>query len=330
MSTGAAPRFSVFLTIIAATLLLAGGAAYYAYAGGAYARPQATCATILRAAGDANLDGFQQASLPGFYRAFVSHFGEAKYEEVAAIYQRVYRLGEPRWEEYHQRAQSAAFSYYDELARRVAELGRAAFVQLSVEERMRLIEDRAQHESFIITAGVKALPPEDGRRIPDPDAFRLGRDRDEFVRREAWSLLPEADRAALGSQAALSSDPTPEKVAFVDRAGLERLEKPYVDAIAGIARAELGDKAAFTFKHGQPLAKAFLQTAAISPASRAECAFPDAVVQGSLFRGVSAWCTLQVPRSGPREPVALTLSLDKHGFTWLVARIEPPLHAVSW
>ena len=82
-----------------------------------------------------------------------------------------------------------------------------------------ITEDRSKYADYIFQAGIKALPPEERKRIEDVEAFRENRDFRRFTDREAWNTLSAEDRAALGSPAALSSSLTPERMAFLEKTG---------------------------------------------------------------------------------------------------------------
>jgi hypothetical protein len=229
--------------------LIAAGAFQYLHNQQAYSEPQKTVGLLIRSAGGADLKGFQQASTPTYYASLVRHFGEAKYQRTLSICRTVFHLGEPRWAEYRQRAQAAAENAYERLHERVASLGRDAFGRLSVEERMRLMDDKSKYNAFLFDQGIQSLPGEERSRIENVEDFRQSRDRARFIEREAWNALSPEDRTALGGPAVLSREMTPEKLAFIDRVGIPLLGAEQKKEIEGIQRSELGDPPAFMFKY---------------------------------------------------------------------------------
>lgn len=296
-----------------------------------YSRPEATAAATFGAVAAADLDGLRRASSVQFYAEFVSYFGEQKRQRVNSVYEYAYRLGLPHWEQYNRKAQVAAATHYNELHDQVTEAGRAAFADMPVEQRMDLIEDRAKYETFIFDAGLRALSETDRRRIEDPQAFREGRDRARFVQRGGWELLSAEDRTALGDSSVLSPEPTPAKVAFIDRAGLRLLSKEMRLEIEAITRANLADAVGFRLKHGPPLAKAFLERGRLQ-FSGGPCSFSQADYEGSLLKGGRASCaaTVFTPSSRHAQPLNLTVSLEKVGFNWLLRASQPQLYRLEW
>ncbi len=311
------------LAVIGARLLL------YEHNRQAYSEPQKTVGLLMKAAGSADLAGFQQASMPTYYAAFVRHFGEAKYHRVQNIYQLVFRMGGPRWAEYRQRADAAADNVYQRLHEKVTLLGRESFGRVSVEERMRLMDDRSKYNAFLFDQGIQALPAEERSRIDNVQDFREYRDRPRFVEREAWNVLPSEDRTALGSPAVLSRGMTPEKLAFIDRMGVQLLGKEEKKEIEGIQRSELSDPPAFKFKYGEPLAKDYLVVAKIPQPLRIQpCSFVREDVGGSLLRGNTAVCAVTF-QAGERT-VTSSVTLRKLDFAWLVESVQPALYEISW
>ncbi len=316
--------------LFAIPLFVTAGVSYRAHLRNPYSDPAGSVGALFRAASLADLAGIQRASEASFYQAFVSHFGAIYRERVNQIYAYVYRLGFPEWRRLASLARYLASDYYETLHNRIQALGREAFGRLALDERMSLIQDRVRFEKFLFEEGVKSLPPEDRRRIEDPEAFRTRRDRARFVEREGWSLLPTADREALGSAAALAQEDTMEKLAFIDRVGLGLLDKRLREEIAGIPRSELGDAARFDFKYGQPLAVNFLRAAKIPSLRPETCGFPRADTHGSLLKGLVARCSVTVRPTEAARPIELTIWLQKRRFDWLVEAVEPALYEIPW
>lgn len=326
--TNTKPSVGLEAALLVLALIAAGGFEYL-HNQQAYSEPQKTIGLLIKAAGSADLAAFQQASMPTYYAAFVRHFGEAKYRRTLSTYGIVFQMGEPRWAEYRQRAQAAAENAYERLHERVASLGRDAFGRLSVEERMRLMDDKSKYNAFLFDQGIQALPAEERSRIENVEDFRESRDRARFIEREAWNALSPEDRTALGSPAVLSRGMTPEKLAFVDRVGIALLGAEQKKEIEGIERSELSDPPAFMFKYGEPLAKDyFLKTKIPQPQGIQPCSFLRQDVGGSLLRGNIAVCmvTFQV---GERI-LASSVTLQKVDFAWLVESVQPALYDISW
>lgn len=325
-------KHSVGLEVVFFVLaVIAAGALLYQHNQQTYSEPEKTVGLLIKAAGSADLGGFQQASIPTYYAAFVRHFGEAKYRRVDNIYRLAFRIGEPPWAEYRQRAEAAAGNAYERLHERVTSLGRDAFGRLSVEERMRLMDDRSKYNAFLFDQGIQALPPEERNRIDSVEDFREYRDRSRFIEREAWNALSPEDRAALGSPAVLSRGMTPEKLAFIDRVGIPLLGAEQKKEIEGIHRSELSDPPAFKFKYGEPLAKDYLTETKIPiPLRIHPCTFPKEDSKGSLLRGEIADCRVTVQPRPQIPPIEVTVTLQKADYRWLVDRAEPNLYEIPW
>jgi hypothetical protein len=312
------------------TALIGASLLYWAHTQQRYSAPAGTIKLLFKAAGSADLAEFQKASTPTYYAAFVRYFGEQKYRRVHAVYEYAFQLGMPRWQEYRQRAEGLADEAYRRLHERVATLGREAFMRLSVQERMQLMDDKSKYDAFIFDQGIQALPADERARIDNIEDFRQDRDRGRFAQREAWNLLSDADRAALGSPAVLSPGPTSEKIAFIDRAGISLLDKDQKREIAGIERSELSDADAFKFKYGQPLARDHFAKAKIPQTPTIQtCSFADEELRGSLVRGDVAVCSVAVQAG--RETHAVEITLRKVDFRWLVDRVQPDLYEeIPW
>ena len=189
---------------ILACAVVAGGVFFYLHSARPYSSPQATVAAVVKAAASSNLGSVRDSSTGGYYADVIGHFGQIKYEQVRSGYQDAFDKAMPRWLEYRQRAESAAQGAFQKLREKVDTLGREAVGKLSIEERMHLTEDRAKYADFVLDAGVKALPPEERKKIEDPAAFQSGRELRRFAAREGWVLLSPEDQKSLGSPAVLS------------------------------------------------------------------------------------------------------------------------------
>lgn len=305
----------VIVALVSALLL------FWSHAEQDGATPESSIQLMVKAAGAADLDALRKASTVGYYEDLVGHFGEQKHERVRQIYGQAFQLALPRWYEYRQRAESLSSSAYDRLQERVASLGREAFARLPVEERMKLTEDRNKYADFLFDAGMKALPPEDRKRIDNVEDFRQGRDRHRFVEREGWTLLSAEDRAALGSPAALALANTQEKLNFLSKTGVPLLGPDLRKEIVDIDWQELTSAREFMLKHGRPLAQTFFREAKLALQKVETCRFPREDMQGSLLRGDLARCesTLGVADTTKH----LVILLRKDGFDWKVDRVEP-------
>lgn len=313
----------LFLTVCAAATF------FFLHSRQTYSTPEKTVGQLMKSASAADLPAFKQASAPAYYGEFVRRFGAAKYQRAANIFRLIYRLGEPRWMEYRQRAEAGAEKNYEQLHERVASLGRDAFTRLSVEERMHMMDDEGKHQAFLFDQGLQALPAEERSQIDNPEDFRAGRDRRQFIERQAWKALSPEDQAALGSPAALARTMTPERLAFIDRAGIPQLSPQDKAEIEGIQRSELNDPPAFELKYGEPLAVAYLTNAKIPVLSTIlPCTFPKLEMNGSLLKGDVAECEAQF-KVGTRT-VKTTVVLQKQRFAWLVGSVQPALYEITW
>ena len=313
---------SVASTAVLLIAVLAAAVCFSVHFSASYSEPQGTASTAVRAAASADLASLGRASTRGYYEDMIGHFGEGKFKRVRAAYQRAYDLALPRWLEYRQRAESAAADDYRKLRGRVDTLGREAVGRLSLDERMRLTEDRGKYAEFVFQEGLKALPPEERKKIGDAEAFRQGRDFRQFVDREAWKLLSAQDRESLGSPAVLSSGLTPEKTQFLAKVGVALLSAREKEEIAGISVSDLSSPRDFMLRHGDPVAKEFLARAAIDANTRlVRCTFPDQESRGSLLRGPAAVCQFEIAVRGTVQP--LVALLRKDGFDWKLDWLQP-------
>jgi hypothetical protein len=221
---------------------------------------------------------------------------------------------------------------YELLRDRIMALGRIKFQQLSLEERMQLMNDRAKFDTFILQAGIEGLPAEDKNRIDNIKEFSSPEGRNRFIERGIFYILPEEDQKVLGSSAALSKSDTPEKLAFIDRSAMSFLSESQKKEISGIPRSELNNPPLFMSKFGEPLAKAFLENLQLQwSLSSKPCSFPAQDMKGSLLRGSEAVCSLNIfskksQKENAENIKTLRLILQKEGFRWIVMEINPNLY----
>lgn len=326
-------KVSKVFIIISILLIISALFLYRIHVRRLYSEPESTTKEFMHAVASANLANMQKASSPAYYARFVQHFGKRKFERVQYIYQLLYREGLPIWRGYRQKAELLASQEYNLLRQRVIELGRKKFSQLDLDKRMQLIEDRAKFYAFLFEAGVQELPPDQRKRIVNIDEFRDQRDRDQFIERELWNVLPREDQKILGSPAALAKNDTPEKLAFIDRVALRYLPEREQKEIAGISRSELNNPSEFMLKYGEPLAKAFLETLGVQWSLPSKpCSFPAEDSEGSLLRGSEAICSVNIFSKKDREQWigirTFKLTLRKEGFRWIVVELQPNLFEV--
>jgi len=309
-------------------VFVAAGAFYRAHTRQPYSEPSRTVAALMAAAQGADLDAFRAASSPAYYQEFVRHFGEEKYRRTVSIFDAVTQSGNQLWSQYRYRADEEARTAVRHLQEKTATSGKEAFLRLGVEERMKLIENRADYDRFLQDAGKKALSEEERKMMNALEAF-LRREETADALAEVWHLISEEDRKALGSAGALASAQTPEKLAFIDRTVIPVLAVGIRKEIEGIQRSELADPDAFRFKYGQLLAKAFFQDHQVRSGSIHEpCEFPKQDQQGSYLRGEIAICT--VPTITRVGTLPMKFTLKKIGFEWLVVATERELYNIPW
>jgi len=325
MAQEASPMARIAVLLVALLLV---AVFLYAHASQRLSEPEKTVSEAVGAAGAGDLSAIRASSTQGYYEDLMGHFGGLEYERVRSVYQAAYNLAQPRWAEYRQRAESAAAAEYKRFHDRVDALGREAVGRLSVEERMQLTEDRRKYEDFVFQEGIKALPPEDRKRIEDVGAFREGRDFRKFTDREAWDLLSEEDRAALGSSAALSSRVTPERLAFLEKVGVPLLGVEQKRVIEGIPSSELASPRAFMLKHGDLRAKDFFDHATIDRKAQVNtCKFPDEDNDGSLLRGGSGSCIFEMTVRGKSRSIEAVFK--REGFEWRLDSLQPDFFMIQ-
>ncbi len=309
-------------------LIVLGILAYQVHRSLAFSEPSATTRALFTAAASGDLDAFKKSCTDQFYRAFVEDFGQKRLAVVQTAYASVYRLGLPQWEEVHQRGLRASYETLSRLRERILALGREEFMKQGVDARMRLIEE-GQVEQWQFAHGVEALPPEERRMIGNVEALREGRA--EISDQVMWNSLAPEDRTALGSAAALSTGNTPEKLAYIDRVGLEPLAKEQRALIGSITRSEIADVPAFKFKYGEIDARAFLAGKRVpTNVTVSDCGFPRADQRGGLLRGSQSHCHVLARVTGTEADLALEVQMRKLGVSWLVDGVEPALSTVRW
>jgi hypothetical protein len=323
------PRPSTLEIGIVVALLVLAGVFYAVHAMQPYSEPQMTVSALIRSANTADLAGFKSSSTPDYYGRFVRYFGEQKFQRITWIYQQVYQLGLPRWYEHRQRAQSAVDAEYQKLHQQVASLGQEAFNRLSPDARLDLMDNPQKRNDFIFESGIKALAAHDRQKIENVEDFKAYRDREQFMQREAWSLLSADDRRTLVDRSALSSVDTPAKLAFLDKVGIPQLSPAFKKQIQDIPRTDLNDPDVFRYKYGEPLAKDFFSQNRIPVAGSPEkCSFPREDFQGSLLRGEVANCEISLPAKN--GSVNMKIDLQKVDFRWLVTGVTPNFYQTTW
>lgn len=292
-----------------------------------YSEPGKTAGAYLTCVSKADLDGMKASSLDAQHASFVSHFGEQKYDRVRYIFSVVYQAGLRRCQEYLDKAEAGGNAKYNELQQQVADAGRQAFLNLSVDERISMMNDRAQLDRFVYDQGLAALPAADRAMIANAEDFRYGRDRYSFIRKNAWTFLSDEDRRMLGSPNVLAEKDNPEKLAFIDRVGIPLLSERSRSEIAGMQRSDLENREAFQLKFGEPGAKQFLADAKFSGQGKILCTY-EMQERGSLFHGNRATCATGI--SGRNANQALTIVLEKVQYDWRVSRMEPALYDIGY
>jgi hypothetical protein len=112
------------------------------------------------------------------------------------------------------------------------------------------------------------LPAEVRALIPDPEAFRLRRDKEEFISRHGWEALSEEDRTLAGSSAALAREDSEEKLALLERLGRAALSseqrRDLEGQLRGVTRAEANSPVVFQQKYGEAALHDALQASGLS------------------------------------------------------------------
>jgi hypothetical protein len=316
------------LAVAGISLVLAAGFGF-AHRKQPHSMPEDSVARLFTALASKNLDSVKAELGEAAYNDFLRTFGVAKHQRIQRAYDRAFRLGAPRWNELRERGRELAGQEYERLRQRVSALGKQAFADLAVSERMRLMDDPAAYDEFVFAQGVSALSGTERPRIGTAAEFRARLDRDRFVEREAFAALSAEDQALAGSAEALSDGQNAAKLSLHDKFGIPQLPTEQQNDIGSVTRAELQDEAVFTLKHGAPLAKEFLEQRSIpADAGLRNCTYPWADDRGSLINGDEAVCSLAIPVSrGQQEAV---VGLRKDGFAWRVTEIRPTLTNIRW
>ena len=253
-----------------------------------YSSPEKSLSAFVAAESRADLSAMEKPSGAALYQNFIGHFGETKYRAVRNVYQQAYDLAEPSWQQYREKARTAAAKERERLAEDISKAGRDAFSALPADNRLQLTEDRPRFNEFIFEEGVKALPANEREKIGDPQAFREGRDFNQFVDRQGFALLSDEDQRVLKSPAALSSALTPERVAFLESVGLPLLSAQQRQVIDGIPSSELRNPQDFMQRYGRDPARDFLRNSALDQkVTMGKCHYIREDNFGSLFKGSS-------------------------------------------
>jgi len=311
---------AILASVVACGLLLISGTA-------PYSSPEKSIAAFVDAESRADLSAMEGPSSGSLYQNFLGRFGEAKYREVRNIYQQAYDLAEPRWEQYREKARTAAEKEHQSLAEEINKIGRDAFGALPADQRLQMMDDRARFNDFVFEEGLKAVPASERAKIGDPQAFRENKDLNAFTDREGFALLPEEDRNALKSPAALSAALTPERIAFLESIGLPQLTAQQRQTIAGIPSSELSNPQEFMQRNGHDPAQDFLKNSALDHnVTMGKCEYTSEDEFGSLFKGSIAKCGFSINVRGARHEAAAMML--KQGGVWRIASLYPMLTAV--
>jgi hypothetical protein len=314
--------------VLAGALTLTAFFLYWIHGTQPASEPGAAVRAWMLAASRGRFDDLGRASTPAFRDAFVRHFGAQKRERVDAVYRRAFDLAMPVWRSYRMRGDALANTTYWQLRQQVEQLGRQAFEGLPPEQQVE-VYGQGLVDDYIFNEGHRRLPESVKPRIPDPGALRTMRDREAFVRAWGFDHLSKEDRAALKSPAVLADEPTPEKLAFLERMGLPRLSAADRREIQGIPRRDLNDPSSFDLEQGEPAARLYLGSAGIPATIIVQrCSFPLADRRGSLLRGDRATCIVEAAARG--GSASLEIALLKDGFRWLIEGTNPQLYAIGW
>jgi hypothetical protein len=308
---------AIIASVVACGLLLFSNSA-------PFSSPDKSIAAFVDAESRADLSAMEKPSSGALYQNFIGHFGESKYWQIRNIYQHVYDLAEPQWEQYRYKARAVAEKEHQNLAEQVDKLGRAAFNALPADQRLAITDDRPRFNQFIFEEGLKALPTSDRAKIADPQAFRANKDLDQFTDREGFNLLPDEDQKALKTPAALSATLTPERIVFLESIGLSQLSAEQRQTIAGIPSSELSNPQELMQRYGRAPASDFLKNSALDPkVSQSKCTYTAEDNFGSLFRGSIANCSFSINVRGERHEV--TAEMQKQGGLWKIVSLFPML-----
>ncbi len=294
---------------------------FFVHAANPLSTPDSAVHTAIATVSQGNLDQLQPALTETYYQNFAGHFGERRFLQARAVYDEAYARATPVWMEYRRKAESLSRNAYSELQAKIERLGKDAVNSLPLDERMKLTEDRQKYAALIFDEGVKALSPEERARIGgngnSPGVRNLS---DKSV----WDLLPEEDRAAMGSPAVLASGITPEKTTFFERTGLPLLKPEQRKAIEGISSADLSNPTAFMVRYGRDSAKQYLATV-VNGATLVSlnCFIRDEKLRGSLIQGPDAGCESSIAVRYSQKTFGMRL--QKTGGSWRISEMYPAL-----
>ena len=312
---------AIIASVVACGLLLISSAA-------PYSSPEKSLTAFVDAESQADLTAMEKPASRALYQNFIGRFGEEKYREVRNTYQEAYDLAEPQWEQYRDKARAAAEKEHQSLAEEINKSGQDAFRALPADKRLQIIDDSPRREEFIFEEGLKALPPKDRGKIVDPQAFRENKDLNAFTDREGFALLPEEDRNALKSPAALSAALTPERIAFMESIGLPQLTAQQRQTIAGIPSSELSNPQEFMLRYGHDPARDFLKDSALDrKITMGKCEYTAEDDFGSLFKGSFASCGFSINVRGAQYEVAAVLL--KQGGLWRITSLSKMLSDIA-
>ena len=311
---------------VAVLAAVAGVGLFFISNGGANSSPDKSIAGFVDAESRADLATMENASSKALFQNFLGKFGEAKFREVRGIYQEAYDLADPKWEQYREKAQIAAEKEHQSIAAEIDKKGRDAVAAMPADQKLQLMDDRAKFNDFIFEEGLKALPSDARGKIADPRAFRENRDIQTFTDHEGFALLPEEDRSALKSPAALSATLTPERVAFLESVGLPQLTAKQRETIAGISSSELNNPQDFMVRNGRESAQAFLKDSGLDPkVTIKQCDYLSQNEFGSLFKGNTASCVIRIRIRGAERQVGAVVL--KQSGAWKISSLFPMLNA---
>jgi hypothetical protein len=258
------------------------------------------------------------------YQNFVGRFGETKFQDVRNIYQEAYDKSEPKWEQYRDKARTAAVKEHQSIAEEIDKLGHIALIALPVDKRLQLADDRPRLKNFIFEEGLKALPARERGKIVDPQAFQDNKDLNAFTDREGFALLPEEDQRALKTPAALSASLTPERIAFLESIGLPQLTEQQRQTIAGISSSDLNNPQEFMLRYGRGPASDFLKDSALDKnVTMRKCDYLAEDSFGSLFKGTYVTCGFSINVRGVRRNVSAEML--RQGGVWQIFSLSPML-----
>lgn len=188
--------------------------------------PTNAATVFLSALRDADMDALRGSCVPSVATSMTEALCRPRFERVREIYVEVLpRLAQPEWRRVRVKAEAIAAEEWARLRYRIEELGRERLVELTPRDQEALTSEPRMYWAFVVCAGIGALPESDRVKAGDPESFNRGADDDGFVRRAAWDVLDDAERAELGSPQALGREDSPERFAFFDRVAVSVLKE---------------------------------------------------------------------------------------------------------